>query len=341
MRRTKRTAISTDQRQQLIDTKKEVESVILSEIRALEKVLSKIDGSYQKAIDALLALKGRVLVSGIGKSGIIAKKIAATLTSTGTPASFIHPLDSMHGDIGIVSSKDVAIILSNSGKSDELLTLIMLFKRFGTPVILITSKKTVDLAKYSNITIAYGSVKEACPFNMVPTSSAIASLAVGDALAVALFKCKGFKKEDYALIHPGGSLGARMFLTVKDLMHTGKDHPQININATLKDAIVEMTSKKNLGMTCVVDNNNNIMGVITDGDLRRILEVGDDKLLQRPLSTILKKNIEPKTIGPELLAVEALAMMRKHSITSIVVVKGLKKPIGTIHIHDLLKAGLA
>ncbi|MFP4521041.1 MAG: SIS domain-containing protein [Fibrobacterota bacterium] len=314
--------------------------VIKREKEALSGLLTKIDGSFERAFDILLNIKGHVLVSGLGKSGIIARKISTTLTSTGTPATFLHPTEGLHGDIGILSPRDAAIIISNSGGGEDLLPLLTLFRKFNTPVILITSDDKCQLSKYSDVTIAYGNVKEACPFNLVPTSSAVVSMAIGDALAVTLMKAKGFKKEDYALLHPGGSIGARMLTTVSDLMHTGDEHPEIGSDCTLRQAIMEMTCKK-LGVTAVTSPNGALKGVITDGDLRRILDSGEDGVIDKKVADFLKGKKAPKTVLPEMLAVKALAIMREFSITSLVVTGKSGKPEGTIHIHDILKAGIA
>jgi len=270
-----------------------------------------------------------VVLTGVGKSGLVCKKIAATLASTGTPAFFLHPTDAAHGDLGMLKGEDTVIAVSNSGETAELLSIIPLIKSFGIPVIAITSNPESTLAKVADVTINLGVEKEACPLNLAPTSSTTATLALGDALAAALVKVKGFTSEDFARLHPGGKLGVRL-ARVKELMHKGGEVPQVPPEATLKEAIIEMSAKK-LGATLVKDGER-LLGIFTDGDLRRALERGAD--LNTPIKEIMTEN--PKTIREDAFGEEALRLMELHKITVLPVVDGEGRVTGIVHLHDIL-----
>jgi arabinose-5-phosphate isomerase len=307
------------------------------ESNALEEVRDKLDESFVKAAELLLNCQGRVIITGMGKSGLIGKKIASTFSSTGTPSFFLNAAEAMHGDLGIVTSDDLVIAISYSGTTEEVLSLLPYFKRFGLKVIAITGKLDSPLAKNADVTLDIGVTKEACPMGIVPTSSATATLVMGDALASTLLRRRNFQKEDFAILHPGGTLGKKLLLRVGDLMHTGDEHPVVSERVTLKEAIFEMTSK-GLGITSVVDDQRKLAGVVTDGDLRRILEKKSD-VLNLPVSQVMTKN--PKTIGEETLAAEALRVMEHYSITALIVIDSECRPYATIHLHDILKAGIA
>jgi arabinose-5-phosphate isomerase len=276
-----------------------------------------------------------VVLTGIGKSGFISKKIASTLASTGTPAFFLHPAEGIHGDLGMLSPKDVVVVISNSGETDEVLQLIPLLKHMNLKIIVFTGNENSTLASRADIIINISVKEEACPWGFVPTSSTTAALAMGDALAIAVLEKKGFKKEDFAVLHPGGMLGKRLLLKVSDLMHRGSAVPLVKETTIMQDALLEMTSKR-LGVTGVINKNKVLVGVITDGDLRRALEKYSD-LLNKKAAEIMTTN--PKWISEDTLAVIALEMMEKHAITTLFVYKG-KKVVGVVHLHDLLKAGI-
>jgi len=307
------------------------------EMQALRQVSDKLDEQFCDAVQALLNCRGRVIVTGMGKSGHIGSKIAATLASTGTPAFFVHPGEASHGDLGMITRNDVVIAISNSGETEELTTLLPMLKRFNVYLIAMTGKKNSTLAKTANVHLDIGVEKEACPLGLAPTSSTTATLAMGDALAVTTLKCRGFTAEDFALSHPGGTLGKRLLLTVEDLMHGKEKIPQVSISALLTDAIAEM-SAKSFGITAVVDTDGKLSGVFSDGDIRRVIET------KRDLNTIVMMDIMTiggKTISSEKLAAEALEMMEKNKITSLFILDALDKPIGIIHLHDILRAGIA
>lgn len=309
--------------------------VIKLEAEALENLIPRIDISFVKAVKLIKACEGRVVVTGTGKSGQIARKIAATLASTGTPAFFLHAVEGMHGDLGMIVPNDVVIALSNSGET-EVVQLLPVLKRLGVSIIAITGNKNSSLAKAADAVLDVSVKEEACPIGLVPTSSTTATLAMGDALAVTLLKEQDFKEKDFALRHPGGTLGKRLLLTIDELMHSGDELPLVFPHTSMREAIVEITSKR-LGVTGVVDGNGALLGIITDGDLRRGLEKHQN-LLDLKAENILTK--EPKTIYSGELAEKSLQMMESHKITSLFVVKKEypRKPIGIIHLHDLLKA---
>ena len=287
-------------------------------------------------MDLLYACAGKVVVSGMGKSGLIGQKIAATLAGTGTPAFFVHPAEGIHGDLGMLSRRDTLIVISNNGETEEILKLLPFMKRLNIPVIAMTGKVQSTLAKNSEIVLDVSVGEEACPMGLTPTASTTAALAMGDALAIALLQKRGFKEQDFAQFHPGGTLGRRLLLRVRDLMHQGDAIPRVDHQVSLQQAILEMTTKK-LGVTTVTDSTHRLHGVITDGDLRRFLERGLDVRTVRA-GELASKN--PKTIGPDELAARAVQTMEQFSITSLVVVDEAGQMVGVIHLHDLLRSGV-
>lgn len=310
--------------------------VLMIESKAIAALIDRIDESFEKAVELIYKCDGRVVVTGIGKSGIIGKKIASTLASAGTPALFLHSAEGIHGDLGMVTKGDVIICISNSGETEELLKLLPFIKRFDIKLIAITGNIKSTLAKSSDVVLDVSVEEEACPWNIIPTASTTASLAMGDAIAIALLDKTGFKKEDFALFHPGGSLGKSLLLTVGDLMHKGETVPIVKEDAPLNDVIYEISSKR-LGVTTVVNADGVLKGIITDGDLRRLMEKGEN-IFEISASEIMSK--KPKTIDKNELAGKALQIMEQYSITSILIVNERKIPVGIVHIHDLLKAGV-
>jgi arabinose-5-phosphate isomerase len=304
------------------------------EAQSIKGLAAFINSDFEKAVDVISKSKGRVVISGIGKSAIIAQKIVATLNSTGTASSFLHAADAIHGDLGAVQQEDVVIIISKSGNSPEIKVLVPLIKNFGNTVIGMIGNIDSYLAKHSDIILNTTVEQEACPNNLAPTTSTTAQLVMGDALAICLMELNGFDSNDFAKFHPGGSLGKKLYLRVGDL-YKDNEKPAVAPSQTLKEVIVEMTSKR-LGVTAVVDETNNLLGIITDGDLRRMLEKGGslDAITAKDLMTI-----NPKTIGADELAVDALDLMRKKEITQLVVADD-QKYLGIIHLHDLIKEGL-
>ena len=272
----------------------------------------------------------------MGKSGIIAKKIAATLSSTGTPALYLHPAEGIHGDLGMVTRDDVVIAISNSGETPEIVSLLPFLKRFGVKLIVMAGKERSTLTKMGDVTINVGVKEEACPFNLVPTASTTAALAMGDAISVSLLEKRGFNKEKFALFHPGGSIGKKLILKVSDVMHKGKDIPVVSEDALMKDLIFAMTSKK-LGITTVVNKNKKLVGVFTDGDLRRLLENETDIFGKRAGEIMIRR---PKAVAADTLAAKAVEIMERHSITALPVVDKRNNVEGIIHLHDLLKIGV-
>jgi len=319
-----------------VDQLKTGKDVLRKEAEALLKVMEGLDETFNKAADIIYGCTGRVVLTGMGKSGLVCKKIASTLSSTGTPALFVHPADSLHGDLGMLQRGDVLIIVSNSGETEEVLKIMPWIKRLDIPVVTITGNGTSTIARLGDVTLAVN-VDEACPYNVVPTSSTTATLALGDALAIAVMEKRAFKVEDFALLHPGGSLGRRLFLRVEDLMHSGEAIPRVSEDTSMKDAILEITSKR-LGVTGVYDRDGRLAGIITDGDLRRAVERYDDSLLAKKASDVM--TVRPKVIDKDALAAYALKKMEDFSITSLFVVDDEERvrPVGIIHIHDLLKA---
>jgi arabinose-5-phosphate isomerase len=310
--------------------------VLEVEARAVAAVAARLDERFARAVDLLATVAGKVVVTGMGKSGIIARKIAATMASTGTPAIYLHPAEGLHGDLGVVARGDLVVALSNSGETAELVSILPSLKRMGVPIIALVGRVDSTLGKTANVVLDVTVDQEACPLGLAPTASTTAALALGDALAVALLVRKGFKEEDFALAHPGGALGRRLLLHVRDAMHTGGEVPKVSPDTPMRAAIVEI-SRKRLGITTVVDADGRLLGVISDGDLRRQLESGAD-FLDTPAAKIMRP--DPKTIAPDALAAEAVERMERHSITSLVVVEG-GAPVGMVHLHDLLKLGIA
>jgi arabinose-5-phosphate isomerase len=321
-------------------TIEQAKRVLRIEADAVAALIDRIDATFEQAVDMVLDSKGRVVVTGMGKSGQIGKKIAATLASTGTPALFLHPAEGVHGDLGMVMRGDVVIALSNSGETEEIARMLPSLKRLGIQIIALTGNKESTLAKNSDVVLNVGVKEEACPLGLAPTASTTAALAMGDALAVALLDKRGFRPEDFACFHPGGALGKRLLLRVRDLMHTGNDIPTVREETLIKDAIFEISSKK-MGVTAVLEATGRLVGVISDGDLRRWMEKTEktgENLLTKKAAEIMTK--DPKVANKDSLAAEAVAIMEKNSITCLIVADPQKKPEGVIHLHDLLKAGV-
>lgn len=310
--------------------------VIRIEARAVAELESRIDDNFVRAVEMIYRCKGRVTVTGMGKSGIIARKIVATLNSTGTPSLFLHPSDAVHGDLGMVRKEDVVICISKSGDTAELYKLIPIFKRIGVPVIAMVGNMNSKLAQNVDVVLDVSVKEEACPFDLAPTSSTTATLAFGDALAMALLDKRKFTPEEFAMYHPGGNLGKRLLLKIEELMVGGDAIPKVKQNIPLRDAILEMTSKR-LGATCVVDDDGKLIGIITDGDLRRLLQKTSDVT---HITAEMMMNKHPKTISPEMLAAVALQEMEAHNISQLVVVDARRYPVGVVHLHELVKAGL-
>ncbi|MDF1795931.1 MAG: KpsF/GutQ family sugar-phosphate isomerase [Coxiellaceae bacterium] len=311
-------------------------AVIETEAKAVNALLSRIDEKFVQACQLLIDCQGRIVVTGMGKSGHIGGKIAATFASTGTPAFFVHPGEANHGDMGMITPKDVVLAISYSGESDEIQSFLPLIHRFRIPLISLTGNPNSSLAKRSNVHIDVSVNKEACPLGLAPTASTTASLAMGDALAVALLEKRGFTAEDFALYHPAGSLGKRLLLRVDELIQTGDAMPAVTPQTSIADALVEITSKR-LGMTTVI-HDNQLAGIYTDGDIRRTLDKQID-IHNTPITEVMSTN--PKTITLGTLAVAGLEVMSRHKITSLVVVDEHNHPAGVLHLHDLLKAGVA
>lgn len=297
----------------------------------------RIDADFINACQLLFAAQGRIAVMGVGKSGHVGKKIAATFASTGSPAYFIHPSEAKHGDLGMITAKDVLLMLSNSGESEEIVSILPYIKQKNIPLIALTGRKQSTLAKAATINIDVSVEKEACPLGLAPTSSTTAALVMGDALAMVMLESRGFTPKDFALSHPGGSLGRRLLLTIDEIMHKNDAIPKIARSANLKAALVEMTQKK-LGMTSVVDDGGKLIGVFTDGDVRRVFDKNAD-INSTIIADVMSKM--PKTILKDMLAVDALNLMENHKITSLVVTDDQHIPIGIIHIHDILRAGVS
>jgi arabinose-5-phosphate isomerase len=309
--------------------------VIATEAAAIAGLESRISTEFVEACRLILACKGRVVVSGMGKSGHIARKIAATLASTGTPAFFVHPGEASHGDLGMIMPQDVVLALSYSGETDELLVILPVIKRQGIPLIVITGKAESSLARLANVCLDGSISCEACPLGLAPTTSTTVALVLGDALAIALLEARGFTSDDFARSHPAGALGRRLLLRISDVMHTGEDIPCITPDATLADALMEMTRKR-LGMTAVVDAQRHLLGVFTDGDLRRALDDQDVNLRGVPVAELM--TLGPKTINADKLAAEAAQLMEKHQIHALLVVDEEQHVVGALNIHDLLRA---
>jgi arabinose-5-phosphate isomerase len=311
-------------------------AVIQTEASAVTNLVSRIDDKFVRACELMLACSGRVVVTGVGKSGHIGSKVAATLASTGTPAFFVHPAEASHGDLGMITPTDVVLVLSNSGETDEIKRLLPIIKRLGAGIITLTGNPDSTLARHADVNIDVGVENEACPLGLAPTSSTTAALVMGDALAVALLESRGFTVEDFARSHPAGQLGRKLLLHVRDVMHSGEDMPVVDTEATLTEAIMEMTRKR-LGMVAVTDPGLKVLGVYTDGDLRRTMELALDPHAT-PIGDVMTRN--GKTIGPDALAAEAVKLLQRHKIQGLLVTDDEAQLIGVLNFHDLLQAGV-
>jgi len=311
--------------------------VIRIEAEAVRALAERIGDDFARAVDLLSECTGRVIVTGVGKSGIIARKIVATMNSTGTPSVFLHPNDAVHGDLGIVREGDVVVCLSKSGNTAEMNTLVPMFKRVGVPIVALVGNLNSLLARESTVALDVSVREEACPYDLAPTSSTTAALVLGDALAIALLPRRKFSREDFALYHPGGTLGRRLVLKIDELMATGERVPSVSGDVPLRDAIVEMTSKR-LGCTLVLGPGGSLEGIITDGDLRRLLQRKDDI---STLTAAAAMTRHPKTTPQGSLAVLVLQEMEQYKITQMIIVDGSEKPVGIVHMHDLVNAGLS
>jgi arabinose-5-phosphate isomerase len=310
--------------------------VLEVEAAAVLALVSRLDGRFAQAVELLLACRGRVVLTGMGKSGFVAKKISATLASTGTPALFLHPAEGVHGDLGMVVRGDVVVAVSNSGETEELVQLLPAFKRLGVPLIALVGNAASSLALESEVVIDVSVVEEACPMGLAPTASTTAALAMGDALAVALLERRGIGRDDFALVHPGGRLGRKLLLKVEDLMRRGEELPLVGRDLPMRQAIPVISGKR-LGMAAVTAGDGALVGIITDGDLRRALQRCPD-LLDRPAGSVMTPT--PKVIDRTELAAKAVQIMERHAITSLLIVDDHGRPEGVIHLHDLLKAGV-
>ena len=307
------------------------------EASAVSSLLDRIGSEFEQACKTLLNCKGRIVVTGMGKSGHIGNKIASTLASTGTPAFFVHPGEASHGDMGMITSDDVVLAISSSGTTQEIITILPLIKRMGASLVSMTGNSQSTLALTADINLDISVNTEACPLGLAPTSSTTVTLVTGDAIAIALLEARGFSAEDFAFSHPGGALGRKLLLKVVDIMHTGASVPKVQENVFLSDALLEM-SAKGLGMTTVVDKNDTLKGIFTDGDLRRSLDSGHD-IHTTPITDIMTRN--SKSISKELLAAEALRIMEEKKISVLIVLDEQQCPVGAVHLHDILKAGVA
>lgn len=319
------------------DSPQLIRDALAIEIEALQAVSAKVGPSAEQAVELLLRCAGRVIVTGMGKMGLIGRKIAATLASTGTPAFFLHPAEAYHGDLGIVTNQDVVLALSNSGQTEEVVNLLPHFKRLGTKIIALTGQADSALARHADVVLDTAVPREACPLDIAPTASTTAALALGDALAAALTAKRGFTRDDYAIFHPGGSLGRKLLYTVADLMHTDEALPLVRPEETLREAI-PVISNKRLGTALVADEQNRLLGVFTDGDLRRVFEKHADPLTQSMQDVM---TASPKATRPDTLAAEALRVMEDSAITALPVVDEDHSLVGILHLHDLIRAGLA
>jgi arabinose-5-phosphate isomerase len=310
--------------------------VIQIEAAAIGALTDRIDGHFVAACRQILDCRGRVVVIGMGKSGHIGGKIAATLASTGSPAFFVHPGEASHGDMGMITASDVVLALSNSGETAEILTILPIIKRLGVPFIAMTGNRQSTLARQATVHIDVGVEEEACPLGLAPTSSTTAALAMGDALAVALLEARGFTRDDFALSHPGGSLGRRLLLRIRDVMHVGDAMPTVTETSILREAVFEMTAKK-LGMTAVLDHQQKVQGIFTDGDLRRALEKAHD-IHSTPIKDLMTRNCT--RVDADLLAAEAVRIMEEKKINALLVVDADNRLVGALNMHDLLRAGV-
>ncbi|MCJ7812104.1 KpsF/GutQ family sugar-phosphate isomerase [bacterium] len=311
--------------------------VIRIEAKAIQDLVDRVDEQFQKVVDILFSCKGRVIITGMGKSGIIAQKIASTLTSTGSAALFLHPAEVLHGDLGAVLKEDVIICISKSGNTEEILRLIPLFRRRGVPIISILGNVNSVIAKQSDVVLNVRVKEEACPYDLVPTASTTATLVMGDALAMALFQKRGLSAEDFAQLHPGGDIGKRFLLRIDDVMRTGEDIALVKEDTPLSLVVLEITSKR-LGATCVLNSDSQLVGIITDGDLRRLIE-RTHGIWNLKAKDVMSRN--PKCVQSGVLVTKALHVMEEYSINQLIITGKGGKPVGMVHFHDLLKAGFA
>ncbi|MBS0462478.1 MAG: KpsF/GutQ family sugar-phosphate isomerase [Proteobacteria bacterium] len=309
--------------------------VLEVEIDALRALRDRLDESFAAACQRMLACRGRVVATGMGKSGHIARKLAATLASTGTPAFYVHPGEASHGDLGMITDADLVLAVTNSGETEELLAIVPALKRQGNGLIVLSGRPESSIAKVADVHLDVSVPEEACPLGLAPTSSTTAALAMGDALAVALLEARGFSRDDFARSHPAGSLGRRLLLRIGDIMHAGNDVPRVHADASLTQALVEM-SRKRLGMTAIVDDAGTLLGVFTDGDLRRALDAAGIDLRHARVADVMTRN--PKAIAADRLAVEAARLMEAHRINALPVIDADRHVVGALNIHDLLKA---
>ena len=314
-------------------------NVIQIEAQAVSAIADRINQQFETAVNTILDCKGRLIVLGIGKSGLISQKIASTMASTGTPAHFVHPGDAFHGDLGMITKEDVVLMISNSGETHELVQIIPAIRKKEVPIIGMVGKEGSSLYNDVDIILDTSVEKEACTLDLAPTASTTATLAMGDALAVVLFESRGFNAQDFAELHPGGSLGKKLLLTLDQLVHTGDDIPFVNKGTSVKDALLTI-SDKGLGVTGVLDSEDKLVGIITDGDIRRGLEKGDNNIFNQTAEFLMSK--DPISITSDTLAIAALELMEEHNITSLFVYSSpdLSKPDGIVHIHDILKTGV-
>ena len=313
--------------------------VIRIEARAVSSIVDRINDQFDMAVNTILDCTGRLIIAGVGKSGLISQKIASTMASTGTPAHFVHPGDAFHGDLGMITENDIVLIISNSGETNELIQILPVIKKRGSKIIGMIGRQHSTLSKNIDILLDTSVEQEACTLDLAPTASTTATLAMGDALAIALLEARGFNAEDFAELHPGGSLGKRLLLKLDQLTHTGDRVPFVYVDTNLKDSLL-MISDKGLGVTGVLNHNNELVGIITDGDIRRYIEKGDGNILNKTAENIMSTN--PKWVLMDTLAIVALEIMEKHNITSLFVYSDsdTKKPDGIVHIHDILKTGV-
>src|SRR3990167_7488579 len=311
-------------------------AVIEIEAQAVYELSQRMNDEFNKACHTLLACKGRIVVTGMGKSGHIGGKLASTLASTGTPSFFLHPGEASHGDFGMITAEDVVLAISNSGNTHEIITLLPLIKRLQVPLIALTGNTESTLAQYANIHLDLSIKQEACPLGLAPTTSTTVALVMGDALAIALLQARGFSADDFARSHPGGTIGKRLLLHVDELYHENDEIPIVTEDTTVNEALIEVTAKK-LGMTCVVNNSGSLSGIYTDGDIRRTLTQCYD-IKTTTIAEVMTRHC--KTINRGMLAAEALAIMQHHNITSLIVTNEQQKPVAVIHLHDLLRAGV-
>lgn len=310
--------------------------VIRMEAEAVAGLESTLGPEFENVIHLMLECKGRVVTSGMGKAGLIARKVAATLASTGAPSVFVHPAEAVHGDLGMITGDDVVLAFSYRGETEEVLRVIPYVKHVGAPLVAVTSNPDSELARHSDLSLLVHIEREACPMNLAPTSSTTAMLALGDTLALVLLEARGFQPEDYALRHPGGSLGRRLLTKVRDIMHTGEDNPVVASGCSLREAILVMTRSK-LAATSVVDDEGRLAGFFTDGDLRRYLTKGQPDL-DLPIAALMTRN--PKHARPEMMAVKALELLREYKIIELPVVDSDLRPVGMVHLHDITRSGI-